>query len=79
MDNFWTYLAVFVGASQVALVLKNPTATAGDVRGLGLIPGLGRSPGGGNGNPLQCCCRENPMDRKACPLGCKESDVTEAT
>ena len=39
--------------SQVALVVKNPPANAGDVRGVGLIPGLGRSSGGGNGNPLQ--------------------------
>ena len=39
--------------SQVALVVKNPPASAGDVRGVGLIPGLGRSSGGGNGNPLQ--------------------------
>ena len=44
VDNFWTHLAVFVGAPQVALVLKNPPATAGDIRDLGLIPGSGRSP-----------------------------------
>ena len=43
-------------------VLKNPPASAGDA---GLIPGLGRSPGGGNGNPLQHSCLENPMDRGA--------------
>ena len=36
-----------------------------DVRDPGLIPGLGRSPGGGNGNPLQYSCLENPMDRGA--------------
>ena len=47
------------------LVLKNSPASAGDVRDLGLIPGLGRSPGGGNGNPLQYSCLENPMDRGA--------------
>ena len=40
-------------------VVKNPTANAGDV---GLIPGLGRSPGEGNGTPLQYSCLENPMD-----------------
>ena len=40
-------------ASQVALVVKNPPANAGDVRDMGSIPGLGRFPGGGNGNPLQ--------------------------
>jgi len=40
------------GASQVVLVVKNPPANAGDVRDKGSIPGLGRSPGGGHGNPL---------------------------
>ena len=52
-------------ASQVALVVKNLPATAGDVRGKVSIPGLGRSPGGGHGHPLQYSCRENPMDRGA--------------
>ena len=52
-------------ASQVALVVKNLPADAGHVRDLGLIPGLGRSPGGGNGNPLQYSRLENPMDRGA--------------
>ena len=47
------------------LVVKNPPASAGDVRYLGSIPGLGRSPGGGHGNPLQYSCLENPMDRGA--------------
>ena len=46
-------------------MLKNPPANAGDVRDPGWIPGLGRSPGGGNGNPLQYFCLENPMDRGA--------------
>ena len=49
-------------ASQVALVVKNPPANAGDIRDAGSIPGLGRSPGGGHGNPLQYSCLENPMD-----------------
>ena len=40
--------------------------TARNVGDTGLIPGLGRSPGGGHGNPLQCSCLENPMDRGAC-------------
>ena len=44
------------------LSVKNPSANAGD---MGLIPGLGRSPGEGNGNPLQYSCLENPMDRGA--------------
>ena len=50
---------------QAALVVKNIPAQAGDVRDAGLIPGSGRSPGGGHGNPLQCSCLGNPMDRGA--------------
>ena len=46
-------------------MVKNLPANAGDIRDLGSIPGSGRSPGGGNGNPLQCSCLENPMDRGA--------------
>ena len=46
-------------------MIRNMPANAGDVRGVGLIPGLGRSPGGGRGNPLQYSCLENPMDRGA--------------
>ena len=53
------------GASQVALVLKNLPADAGNIRDMGSIPGSGRSPGGGHGNPLQYSCLENPMDRGA--------------
>ena len=48
-----------------ALAVKNPSANAGDIRVTGSIPGLGRSPGGGHGNPLQYSCLENPMDRGA--------------
>ena len=51
-------------ASQVAPVVKNLPASAGDIRDAGLTPGSGRSPGGGKGNPLQNCL-ENPMDREA--------------
>ena len=51
------------GASQVALVVKNPPANPGDVGDAGSIPGWGRSPGGGQGNPLQYSCLESPMDR----------------
>ena len=47
---------------QVALGVKNPPASAGEVRDVGSIPGSGRSPGEGSGNPLQCSCLENPMD-----------------
>ena len=52
-------------ASQVALVVKSPPVNAGDRRDVGLIPGSGRSPGGGQSNRLQCYCLENPMDRGA--------------
>ena len=46
-------------------MVKNPSANAGDARDVGLIPGWGRSPGGGNGNPLQFSGLENPMGRGA--------------
>ena len=46
-------------------VVKNMPASAGDTRDMGSIPGLGGSPGGENGNPLQYACLENPMDRGA--------------
>jgi len=50
-------------------VLKNPPANAGDMSS---IPGFGRSPGGGNGNPLPYSCLENPMDRGAWRATVKE-------
>jgi len=46
-------------------VVKNLSAKAGDMRDAGLIPGSGRSPGGGHGNPFQYACLDNPMDRGA--------------
>ena len=49
----------------MALVVKNLPANAGDIRDASSIPGLGRSPGGGHGNPLQDSCLKNPMDRGA--------------
>ena len=49
----------------MVLVVKNPSANAGDISDMGSIPGLGRCPGGGNGNLLQYSCLENPMDRGA--------------
>ena len=52
-------------ASQVALVAKHPPASEGDIRDVGSIPGLGRSPGGGHGNPLQYSCLENFMNGEA--------------
>ena len=51
------------GASQVALVVKNPPASTGDTGDMGSIPGSGRSPGGEQGSPLQYSCLENLMDR----------------
>ena len=56
---------ILLWASQVALVVKNPLANAGNIRERGLIPGVGRSLGGGHSNPLQYSCLENPMDRGA--------------
>ena len=71
------------GASQVALVVKNPPANSGDVRDLGSIPGFGRPPGGGHGNPLQYSWLENPHGQRSLagysPWGRKESNVTKAT
>ena len=75
-------------------MVKNMLVSAGDIRDEGSIPGLGRSPGEGNSNPLQYSCLENPMDRGAwqaswgckksmgvaeSPWGCKESDTTKVT
>ena len=84
----WTYKFgigyVPVGASQVVQVVKN-SANARDTRDVDLIPGSGRSLGGGNGNPLQYSCLENPMDTGAwslvgySPQDHKKSDMTEVT
>ena len=52
-------------ASQIVLVVNNLLANARDVRDVNSMPGLGRSPGGGRGSPLQYSCLENPMDRGA--------------
>ena len=60
-------------------MVKNPPVDAGDVRAMGLIPGSGRSPGGGHANPLQYSCLQNPMDRGALWATVhsrKESDMT---
>ena len=69
LNNIWD----FPGDSEV----KSLPADAEDLES---VPGLGRSPGGGNGNPFQYSCLENPMDRGACgysPWGRKKSDTTE--
>ena len=69
------------GASQVALMVKNLPANTGDIRDTGSILGLGRSPEGGHGNPLQYSCLENPMARMVgyMPWSCKVSDMNETT
>ena len=56
---------LFLGASQVVLVVKNPPTNAEDAGDMGSIPGLGRYHGIGNGKLLQFSCLENPMDRGA--------------
>ena len=60
-------------------MVKNPLANAGDIRDPGLIPGSGRSPGVGNGNPHQYSYLENPMDRIAWRATVYELDVTGVT
>ena len=67
---FWELIDLVLKAcaSQVVLVVKkkkNPPANAGDIRDMGSIPGLGRSPAGGHDNPLQYFCLENPTARGA--------------
>ena len=65
--------------SQAALAVNNLLANAGDERDAGSIPEKGRAPGGGQGNPLQYCCPENPHGQRSLagysPWGCKESDT----
>ena len=67
----------------MALVVKNPPANAGDVRDAGSIPGLGKSSGGGHGNPPQYSCLENPHGQRSLAgyslWGHKELDTTEVT
>ena len=70
-------------ASQVALVVNNPPASAGDIRDSDLIPGSRGSLEGGHGNPLQDSCLENPHGQRILvgysPYGCKELNMTEMT
>ena len=66
----------------MVLGVKNPPASAGDARNAGSIPGSGRSPGGGHGNPLQYSGLENPMDGGAwwaTVQGVSESNTAEVT
>ena len=58
-------MSVITDAPQVAVLVKNPSVKAGDARDAGSVPESGRSPGVGNGNPLQYSCLENLMDRGA--------------
>ena len=75
--------AGFEGASQMALVVRNLPANAGDIKDKGSIPGSERSPGGGHGNPLQYSCPENPIWQGSLvgysTWSHTESDMTEAT
>ena len=61
----WSHHIRMTCSSKMVLVVKNPPASAGDARDTDSIPGSGRSPGEGNGNPLQYTCLENPTDRGA--------------
>ena len=65
VGQFFMCLFAIRGASQAALVIKNPHASAGDIREVGSVPRSGRSPGGWHGNPVRYSCLENPMDRGA--------------
>jgi len=62
---FLKLLLAYSRHSSVVLLVKKLPANAGDIRDVGLIPGSGRSPGGGHGNPLQYSCLENPTNRGA--------------
>ena len=80
ISQFWMNLLLriccfltCIWASQVVLVVKNPPDNAGDIRDVGPIPGSGRSPGGGNGNPLQYSCLENPWTEEPSKLQSMES------
>ena len=85
-SNGWihvSYCVVYghsVWASQAVLVVRNPPANAGDVRGVASVPGSGRSPGGGHGSPLQYSGLENPQGQRGAwgysPWGHTELDTT---
>ena len=66
MYVFYIYQSIYISwAAQLVQVVKNPPASIGDIGDTGTIPGLGRSPGRKHGNPLQCSCLWNLMDRGA--------------
>ena len=64
----WPHSSMFTTVNSLiyilylALVVKNPPASVGDIKDVDSVPGLGRSPGEGKGNPLQYFCVENPID-----------------
>ena len=78
-----TFTSTFIHipwASQVVLVAKSPPSNTGEEGDVGLIPGLGRSPGGGHGNPLQYSWLENSWTEEpggVQSMGLQESDMTE--
>ena len=65
MTYFIDHICMYLGASQVALVVKNTPASAGDTGVPGSIPGLGRSPGEEHGNTLQYSRLENPHGQRS--------------
>ena len=79
--SYWPLVAMRVGFPTGASD-KGPATNAGDMRDVGLIPGLGRSPGGGHGSPFQYSCLENSWPEepgRLSPWGHTESDTTEVT
>ena len=81
IDQLGNYFAFLYSQSQAFLVAQKVKESACSARDPGLIPGLGRSPGGGHGNPHQYSCLDNSMDKRSLmgysPWGCKKSDMTE--
>ena len=65
LEGTFSWHEVCISGFPGELVVKNPPASSGDLREMGSIPGLGRSPGGGHGNPPQYSCQENLMERGA--------------
>ena len=63
-DNRFLRKVTDISLQEATAVVKNPSASAGGIGHSGSVPGSGRSPGEGNGNPIQYSCLENPMDRR---------------
>ena len=82
LSKVWCQVKMWVLQITLATWIFNSKQAGKVTVSLASIPGSGRSPGGGNGNPLQCSCLENSMDRSLVgysPWGHKESDITEHT